>query len=72
MKEKMMFILLVLSLLSLIWCQYKKLEKHSSVIVNPYTQVFLDLSSFKTDDIISLKIVMNLFLIENKKPMNFL
>ena len=71
MKEKMMFILLVLSLLSLICCQYKELEKHSSVKVSPYTKVYLDLSSFKTGEIISLKIEMDLFFKQHQNTYEF-
>ena len=57
----MKFILLILSLFSLSICQYKELKKHSSVKVAPQTKVYLDLSSFKTGDLISFEIEMNLF-----------
>ena len=56
-----MFILLILSLLSLICCDYKELKKHSSVKVIPDTKVYLDLSNFETGDLISFEIEMDLF-----------
>ena len=57
----MIFILLILSLLSLSLCQYKELKRHSSVKVIPDTKVYLDLSKFKTGDLISFEIKMDLF-----------
>jgi hypothetical protein len=71
MKEKMMFILLILSLLSLGFCEYKKLSKYSSVKVAPKVNVYLDLSSFKTGDLISLEIGMDLFFGGNTKTYEF-
>ena len=56
-----MFILLILSLLSLICCDYKELKKHSSVKVIPDTKVYLDLSNFETGDLIAFEIEMDLF-----------
>lgn len=56
----MMLILLILSLVSLSFCQYKQLKKHSSVSVAPNTKVYLDLSSFDTGDKISFEIKMDL------------
>ena len=55
----MIFILLILSLLSLSFCQYQKLSKYSYVNVDPNTKVYLDLSSFKIGDTISLEIKMS-------------
>lgn len=57
----MVFILIFLSLLSLRFCQYKKLPKYSSVKVSAETKVYLDLSYFKVDDIISLEIEIDYF-----------
>jgi len=67
----MKFILLYLSLFSLCFCQYKQLKKHSSVKVEPDTKVYLDLNSFKTGDLISFEIEMNLFFGGDKKLYEF-
>ena len=56
-----MLFLLILSLVSLSFCQYKQLKKHSSVSVSPNTKVYLDLSSFDTGELISFEIKMDLF-----------
>lgn len=61
MKEKTMFILLILSSLSLGLCEYEKLSKYSSVKVKPDTNVYLDLSSFNVGELITLEIRMDLF-----------
>lgn len=61
----MKFIILILSLLSLSFCEYKELKKHSSVKVVPDTKVFLDLSSFETGELISFEIEMDLFFGDN-------
>ena len=57
----MMFILLILSLLSLCFCQYQQLKKHSSVKVIPDTKVYLDIKDFEIGDLISFEIEMDLF-----------
>ena len=57
----MMFILLILSLLSLCFCEYKELKKHSSVKVIPDTKVYLDIKNFEIGDLISFEIKMDLF-----------
>jgi len=67
----MKFILLILSFFSLSFCQYKELKKHSSVNVAPDTKVYLDLSSFKTGDLISFEIEMDLFFGGNTKFYEF-
>ena len=67
----MMFILLVLSLLSLGFCEYVKLSKYSSVRVAPMVNIYLDLSSFKTGDLISLEIGMDLFFGGNRNTYEF-
>ena len=54
-------ITLLCTLIALALCDYKKLSKYSSVSVKPDTQVYLDLKSFKTGDLISLEIKMDLF-----------
>ncbi len=54
-------ITLLCVLIALALCEYKKLSKYSSVSVKPDTQVYLDLKSFKTGDLISLEIKMDLF-----------
>jgi hypothetical protein len=69
--KKIMFILLILSLLSLICCEYKELKKHSSVKVIPDTKVYLDLSNFETGDLISFEIEMDLFFGGQKSFYNF-
>jgi hypothetical protein len=56
----MLILLLILSLLSLSCCEYKELKKHSSIKVIPNTNVYLDLSKFKTGDLISFEIKMDL------------
>ena len=56
----MKLILLILSLFSLSLCEYKELKKHSSLKVSPGTKVYLDLSSFKTGELISFEIEMDL------------
>jgi hypothetical protein len=55
----MLILLLILSLLSLSCCEYKELKKHSSIKVIPNTNVYLDLSKFKTGDLISFEIKMD-------------
>ena len=67
----MMFILLILSLLSLGFCEYEKLSKYSSVKVAPNAYVYLDLSSFKKGDLISLTIGMDLFFGGDRKSYEF-
>ena len=57
----MMFILLILSLLSLCFCQYQRLKKHSSVKVIPDTKVYLDIKDFEIGDLISFEIELDLF-----------
>ena len=57
----MMFILLILSLLSLCFCQYQQLKKHSSVKVIPDTKVYLDIKDFEIGDLISFEIEVDLF-----------
>ena len=54
-------ITLLYVLIALALCDYKKLSKYSSVSVKPDTQVYLDLKSFNTGDIISLEIKLDLF-----------
>ena len=54
-------ITLLCVLIALALCEYKKLSKYSSVSVKPDTQVYLDLKSFNTGDIISLEIKQDLF-----------
>ena len=54
-------ITLLCTLIALALCDYKKLSKYSSVSVKPDTKVYLDLNSFKTGDLISLEINMDLF-----------
>ena len=66
----MMSILLILSLISLS-CEYVKLSKYSSVSVAPNTNVYLDISSFKKGDLISLEIGMDLFFGGNKNTYEF-
>ena len=66
----MMFLLLILSLISLS-CEYEKLSKYSSVNVAPNTNVYLDLSSFKKGDLISLEIRMDLFFGNNRNSYTF-
>ena len=60
MKGKIMLILLNLSLLSLCFCEYKKLSKHGSVKVAPNINVYLELDSFDNGDLISFTIKMDL------------
>ena len=66
----MMFILLILSLLSLS-SEFEKLSKYSSLNVAPNTKVYLDLSSFKEGDLISLEIKMDLFFGSNRNSYEF-
>ena len=66
----MMLILLILSLISFS-CEYEKLSKYSSVSVAPNTNVYLDLSSFKKGDLISLEIGMDLFFGGNRNYYEF-
>ena len=70
----MVSFILILSLLILVPCSYyKKLAKYDSVSVAPNTHVYLDISSFKTGDTITIEIDMNVFFgsSENKKQYDF-
>ena len=57
-----MFILLLIlsSFLSVLSSNYKELPKHSSVKVSPGTRVYFDLSPFKTGELISFEIILDL------------
>ena len=56
-----MFLFLSFLLFSSTFCQYKELSKHGSVKVIPETKVYMDISSFKTGELISFEITMDLF-----------
>ena len=53
--------ILLFFLIAIVLCDYKKLSKYSSVSVEPDTKVYLDISSFKTGELISLEFKMDLF-----------
>ena len=70
----MISFILILSLLMLVPCSYyKKLAKYDSVSVAPNTHVYLEISSFKTGDTITIEIDMDVFFgsSENKKKYDF-
>ena len=54
-------IILFFFLFTLVSCNYKELSKYSSVSVIPDTYVYLDITSFKTNQVISIEITMDLF-----------
>ena len=53
--------IIIISLLTLSLCQYKKLPEHGSVTVEPKTKVYFDISSYHIGDSISFEINMDLF-----------
>ena len=70
----MFSLILILSLFILTPCEYyKKLAKYDSVNVAPNTHVYLDISSFKTGDTITIEIDMDVFFGDdkNKKQYDF-
>lgn len=60
MKESMIIILLILSLLSTSFCRFRELPKNVEIKVIPDTNVYLDLSSFKVGDLITINITIDL------------
>ena len=71
MKERMNIILLILSLLSLSFCGFKELPKNGEVRVIPDTNVYLDLSSFKVGDLITINITIDLYFANSKDTYSF-
>ena len=71
MKENMIIILLILSLLSSSFCDFKELPKYGEIKVIPDTKVYLDLSSFKIGDSISIDIKIDLYFSESKYEYSF-
>ena len=66
----MISFIVILSLFIVVPCSYyKELGKYDSVSVAPNIHVYLDISSFKTGDTITIEIDMDLFhgSSENKK-----
>lgn len=63
-----MFILLIIlsSFLSVLSSNYKELPKHSSVKVSPDTRVYFDLSPFKTGELISFEIILDLIFVKDE------
>jgi len=59
MKERMVIILLILPLLSQSSSGFKELPKNGEIRVIPDTYVYLDLSSFKVGDLITINITIN-------------
>ena len=53
-------IILFFFLFTLVSCTYKELSKYGSVSVIPDTYVYLDLTSFPTNQVISIEITVNL------------
>ena len=64
-------IILFFFLFTLVSCIYKELSKYSSVSVIPDTYVYLDISSFKTNQVITIEITMDLFFASQKSYYDF-
>ena len=71
MKESMIIILLILSLLSSSFCGFRELPKNGQIRVIPDTEVYLDLSSFKVGDLITINITINLFFAKSRDTYSF-
>ena len=71
MKESMIIILLILSLLSSSFCSFRELPKNGQIRVIPDTEVYLDLSSFKVGDLITINITINLFFAKSRDTYSF-
>lgn len=56
-----LFVTIIYSFILQFCLNYKELEKHSSVKVKPNEKVYFDITSFKTGDLITIEVIMDLF-----------